>query len=219
MNRETQMSELSDADVLESLELAASLLVEEAARRVAAESALVRSEQRVAALEAIVSATSSISAHAVAERTGSSPRAAAGEEEQEEGTPPARAGGSPEQRPKDVGTPAETRGPGGAARTPLLRARPALPPVPNRSVSTCSLDELREVSAVWSAHAQQAVQESTLSPASTISQRSPLSLPPEGSPPRPTGVGAPPASPLPRGGRRPIPSAVLRARAVSREMA
>ena len=212
------MSELSDADVLESLELAASLLVEEAARRVAAESALVRSEQRVAALEAIVSATSSISAHAVAERTGSSPLAAAGEEE-EEGTPPARAGGSPEQRPKDVGTPAETRGPGGAARTPLLRARPALPPVPNRSVSTCSLDELREVSAVWSAHAQQAVQESTLSPASTISQRSPLSLPPEGSPPRPTGVGAPPASPLPRGGRRPIPSAVLRARAVSREMA
>ena len=98
---------------------------------------------------------------------------------------PARAGGSPEQRPKDVGTPAETRGPGGAARTPRLRARPALPPVPNRSVSTCSLDELREVSAVWSAHAQQAVQESTLSPASTTSQRSPLSLPPEGSPPRP----------------------------------
>ena len=210
------MPELSDADVLESLELAASLLVEEAARRVAAESALVRSEQRVAALEAIVSATSSISAHAVAERSGSSPLAAAGEEE--EGTPPARAGGSPEH-PKGVGTPEETRGPGGAARTPLLRARPALPPVPNRSVSTCSLDELREVSAVWSAHAQQAVQESTLSPASTISQRSPLSLPPESSPPRPTGVGAPPASPLPRGGRRPIPSAVLRARAVSREMA
>jgi hypothetical protein len=174
------------------MQLSASILVEEAERRVAAEHALAESRQRVAELEAQLQQ----------------------QQQQQQHTQPQP---PPRVEPAPLALEVAPAGSTAAAAAPPASLEPSPPegssplgsgsagsrsPRPLRSVSTCSLEELRSVASQWSVAAQQAVQISTL-------PRPPSPVSP---PTRQAGI-TPLVRHVPRGRVQPIPSAVLRTRA------
>jgi Tfp pilus assembly protein FimV len=178
------------------MQLSASILVEEAERRVAAEHALAESRQRVAELEAQLQQQQ--------------------QQQQQQHTQPQP---PPRVEPAPLALEVAPAGSTAAAAAPPASLEPSpregssplgsgsgsagsRSPRPLRSVSTCSLEELRSVASQWSVAAQQAVQISTL----------PRPPSPVSSPTRQAGI-TPLVRHVPRGRVQPIPSAVLRTRA------